>query len=89
MLMRFSTPSTNVVWITKYRYKVLNGRVAERTRDLIRKICESRDVLIVRGAVSPAKLVQYIKGRSSRSIQYEFSRVLRLLVACQPHRLVV
>ena len=53
MLMRFSTPRTNVVWITKYRYKVLNGRVAERTRDLIRKICERRDVVIVRGAVSP------------------------------------
>ena len=66
----------HVVWITKYRYKVLMGRVAERTRDLIRQICESRDVIIVRGAVSPdhihlllsapadlspAKLVQYIK----------------------------
>ena len=56
--------------------KVLKGRVAERTRDLIRQICEARDVMIVRGSVSPdhvhmllsapadlapAKLVQYIK----------------------------
>jgi len=56
-------------------YKVLKGRVAERTRDLIRQICEARDVVIVRGAVSPdhvhmllsappdlspSKLVQYI-----------------------------
>lgn len=80
----------HVVWITKYRYKVLKGRVAERTRDLIRQICESRDVVIVRGAVSPdhihmllsapadlspAKLVQYIKGRSSRRIQDEFPEI--------------
>jgi putative transposase len=80
----------HVVWITKYRYKVLKGRVAERTRDLIRQICESRDVVIVRGAVSPdhvhmllsapadlspAKLVQYIKGRSSRRIQGEFPEI--------------
>lgn len=43
----------HVVWITKYRYKVLRGRVAERTRDLIRQTCDARDVLIVRGAVSP------------------------------------
>ena len=77
----------HVVWITKYRYKVLRGRVAERARDLVRQICEAPDVVIMRGAVSPdhvhmllsapahlapAKLVQYIKGRSSRRLQDEF-----------------
>ena len=43
----------HVIWITKYRYKVLRGRVAERARDLIRQICAARGVVIVRGAVSP------------------------------------
>jgi hypothetical protein len=43
----------HLVWITKYRYKVLRGRVAERTRDLIRQSCEAREVVIIRGAVSP------------------------------------
>src|SRR3974377_471607 len=77
----------HVVWITKYRYRILRGRVAERARDLIRQICEAREVVIVRGSVSPdhihmlvsapahlapAKLVQYIKGRSSRRLQEEF-----------------
>ena len=77
----------HVVWCTKYRYKILVGRVAERARDLIRQVCQSRDVVIVRGAVSPdhvhmllsappilspAKLAQYIKGRSSRLMQAEF-----------------
>ena len=75
------------VWITKYRYKILRGRVAERARDLLRQICQTRDVAIIRGAVSPdhihmlvsappelapAKLVQYLKGRSSRRLQDEF-----------------
>jgi putative transposase len=70
----------HLVWITKYRYKILRGEVAERARDLIRQICHAREVVIVRGSVSPdhihmlvsapahmapAKLVQYIKGRSS------------------------
>jgi putative transposase len=77
----------HVIWVTKYRYKVLRGRVAERARDLIRQICQARDVVIVRGAVAPdhihmllsvppnltpAKLVQYVKGRSSRRLQEEF-----------------
>jgi putative transposase len=77
----------HVVWITKYRYTILRGRVAERARNLIRQSCEARDVTIVRGAISPdhvhmllsapaqlepAKLVQYIKGRSSRRLQDEF-----------------
>ena len=54
---------------------------------LLRQICQGREVVIVRGAVSPdhihmlvscppnmapAKLVQYLKGRSSRRLQDEF-----------------
>jgi putative transposase len=77
----------HLVWITKYGYKVLRGRVAERTRDLIRQSCEARELVIIRGAVSPdhvhmlvsapahlapSKMVQFIKGRSSRRVQEEF-----------------
>ena len=43
----------HVIWITKYRYKILRGRIAERARDLIRQICQAREVVIIRGAVSP------------------------------------
>jgi REP-associated tyrosine transposase len=32
----------HLVWITKYRYKILCGRVAERARDLLRQICQAR-----------------------------------------------
>ena len=77
----------HVILITKYRYKILRGRLAERARDLIRQICQARDVVVIRGAVSPdhihmlvsapphlapMKLVQYIRGRSSRRLQEEF-----------------
>ena len=63
-------------WCTKYRKKVLRGRIAERARELIRQICAAREVVIVQGSVSsdhihlllsappilaPAKLAQYIK----------------------------
>src|ERR1700691_287280 len=50
----------HLIWCTKYRYKILRGRVAERARDVIRQICEAREVVIVRGA-----------GRSSRHLQAE------------------
>ena len=29
----------HLMWIIKYRYKILRGEVAERARDLIRQIC--------------------------------------------------
>jgi len=76
----------HVVWITKYRYKVLRGEIAVDTRDLLRQICEGREVVIVQGSVSPdhvhmlvsappqlapAKLVQYMKGRSSQILRDE------------------
>ena len=77
----------HLIWCTKYRYKILSGRMAERARDLIRQICQAREVVIIRGAISPdhihmlvaappilapAKLAPYIKGRSSRMLQAEF-----------------
>jgi putative transposase len=42
----------HVIWVTKYRYKVLRGEIAVRTRDLLRQICQGRDVVIVQGSVS-------------------------------------
>ena len=76
-----------VIWVTKYRYKILRGDIAERARELLRQICVAREVTIIRGAVSPdhihmlvaappqlspSKLVQFLKGRSSRLLQREF-----------------
>ena len=75
------------VWVTKYRYHVLVGDVGLRTRELIRQSCASRNIKILRGHVSkdhihilascppklsPAKIMQYMKGNSSRKLQQEF-----------------
>ena len=80
------------VWVTKYRYHVLKGEVAQRAKELIRQTCESRSITILKGHVSkdhihlhvsmspelsPSKAIQYVKGRSSRLIQQEFSHIRR------------
>jgi putative transposase len=77
----------HIVWITKYRYEVLAEKIAERLRELLIQGCESRGITIVEGSagkehvhmllscpahMAPAKIVQYLKGRSSRLIQEEF-----------------
>ena len=38
--------------VTKYRYKVLAGEVAERVRALVRRVGETFEIRIVRGVVS-------------------------------------
>lgn len=80
----------HLVWVTKYRYPVLSGEVAERARELLRQTCMSREIKILKGHVakdhvhmlvscppllSPAKVVQYLKGRSSRLLQQEYSHL--------------
>ena len=77
----------HLVWTTKYRYKVLNGKIAERTREIIRKECKSLDVTIIKGAISKehvhiliscppsisvSKIVQQIKGKTSKVLLSEY-----------------
>ncbi|WP_028977520.1 IS200/IS605 family transposase [Sporolactobacillus terrae] len=77
----------HVIWVTKYRYKVLRGQIAVRLRELIRQGCEARGITILQGSVgkehihlliscppslAPSKVMQYLKGRSSRLLQDEF-----------------
>ena len=79
--------TAHIVWVTKYRYHVLKGDVQIRCRDLIKQICDSEDVKILKGVISkdhvhmhieyrPSKkisdIVKRLKGRTSRRIQEEF-----------------
>jgi len=76
-----------VFWATKYRYKVLQGAMRDRIREIIRQTCAEMDVHIIKGVLArdhvhmfinvPPKLalaavMQRIKGRSSRRVQMEF-----------------
>lgn len=82
----------HIVWSTKYRYGVLRGDVQLRCRDLIRQVCDSMDIRILKGVVSkdhvhlhlsyPPKLsiseiVKRLKGRSARLLLDEFSELKR------------
>ena len=82
----------HIVWTTKYRYKLLNGKIAERARELIRQSCYSMDVTIIKGSVgkeyihllvscpsslSVSKLVQQLKGKTSRKLQMEYVELKR------------
>lgn len=75
------------VWVTKYRYHVLQGDVALRVRELVRQTCERFEIRIVRGVVSkdhvhilvsappnisPSDIMRRVKGRASRKIFEEF-----------------
>ena len=77
----------HLVWITKYRKPVLYSDVATRTRDLIREICKSMEVDIIKGHISKdhvhilvsvppyvsvSKLMQRVKGKTSRKLLNEF-----------------
>ena len=78
------------VWVTKYRKPILTDAVAVRLRDLVREVCRTQDIEILEGAVSkdhvhvllscppslsPSKIMQYIKGKSSRKLMMEFKHI--------------
>jgi putative transposase len=78
----------HLVWITKYRKKLLRADVAIRLRQLVRDICAELEVEILKGHlsqdlvhlfvscpphVSASYLMQRIKGKSSRKLLQQFS----------------
>ena len=82
-----SSLTAHIVWVTKYRYPVLKGKIQKRCRELLIQVCDAEDERILKGVVSkdhihmhieyPAKLsisnfVKRSKGRSSRVLQREY-----------------
>ena len=80
----------HIVWITKYRKPILNGAIARRVRELIREICLANEIQIIKGHVSKdhihmlisypprlsvSKIVQYLKGKSSRKMLQEYTEL--------------
>lgn len=83
----------HIVWITKYRKKVLKGDVSNRARELIREICKANEVEIIKGHVSVdhihllvsyppslsvSKLVQYVKGKTSRRLLQAYTELRKM-----------
>ena len=87
-----SNLSVHIVWVTKYRYKVLTGDIKVRCRELLIQGVNALDVKILKGVVSSdhihmhveyppslsiSDLVKRLKGRSSRMLQKEFPELKR------------
>ena len=81
---------THLVWIPKYRKKVLTGEVAIRTRDILRQIAAEHELEIISGKVTKdhvhifisyrptqniSKIMQWLKGISSRILLSEFAHL--------------
>ena len=64
----------HVIWVTKYRYKILRGDIAERARELLRQICVAREVTIIWGAVSPDH-IPYVGGGPAAVVAVETGAV--------------
>ena len=82
--------TVHLVWVTKYRYKVLTGDIQKRCRELLIQVCDTEDVRILSGVVSKdhvhmhieyspslsiSELVKRLKGRSSRLLQKEYAEL--------------
>ena len=82
----------HLVWITKYRKKILSGDITQKARSLIRGICEKYQVEILKGHIAPdhihlfvsipqnlavSKLMQQLKGRTSHAMINEFPLLRR------------
>jgi putative transposase len=80
----------HLVWVPKYRKKVLTGEVAIRVRDVLRQIAMEHELDVISGKVSSdhvhmfigynttqdvSKIMQWLKGISSRILLSEFSHL--------------
>ena len=78
---------TKLLATTKYRFKVLEGDIQRRCRDLVKQICDAEDIKILKGVVSKdhvhihieyrpslniSDIVKRLKGRTSRRLQEEY-----------------
>jgi putative transposase len=77
----------HVVWVAKYRFKVLNGDAQKRCCELLIQIFEAKEIDILKGVVSLdyvyihieyvpkqniSSILESFKERTSRKIQMEF-----------------
>ncbi len=50
----------HIVWVTKYRYKVLNKDIKLRIREIARQVCDVLDVRIIKGVLSSDHVHMFI-----------------------------
>ena len=80
------------LFIPKYRKPILRGEIGERARDIIREVCKANDIEILKGhirpdhvhlllsvppSMSPSRVMNAIKGRSSNRLMRDFRTLNR------------
>jgi len=80
----------HIIWIPKYRKRVLVGPVAIRVRDILRQVAMEHELEVITGKVAVdhvhmfigyrpthniSKIVQWLKGTSSRIMLQEFAHL--------------
>ncbi|MEZ5813930.1 MAG: IS200/IS605 family transposase [Alphaproteobacteria bacterium] len=80
----------HLIWVPKYRKRVMTGEVAVRTRDVLRQIAMEHELEIITGKVASdhvhmfigyrptqniSQIVQWLKGISSRILLSEFAHL--------------
>jgi putative transposase len=58
----------HLVWVTKYRYPMLEGEVSQRVKALIMEICRNQEVEILKGHMSKEHIHLFVsipRGRRS------------------------
>ncbi len=83
----------HIIWVPKYRKRVLTGQVAIRVRDVLRQIAMEHEIEIISGKIAAdhihmfisyrpempiSKIVQYLKGISSRVMMQEFAHIRKM-----------
>jgi putative transposase len=80
----------HIIWVTKYRYRILAKRIGERLGELLRQGCTARGITIAEGSIGKdharmpvscppsiavSKIVQCLKGCPSRLLQEEYGEL--------------
>jgi len=84
----------HLVWIPKYRKRILKGKIASRLSELLRECCDMNDWIIeelniqpnhvhmmvqLKTTISVSSAMQYLKGGSSRTLRKEFPKLEEFL----------
>ena len=82
----------HLIWIPKYRKRVLTGQVAIRARDILGQIALEHELDVISGKIASdhvhmfigyrpthniSKIMQWLKGISSRILLSEFAHLLK------------
>ena len=74
----------HLVWIPKYRKKVLVGDIAKRARELLRQIAAENDLEIISGKIATDHVHMFVSYRPTQSI----SQIIQQLKGVSSHILM-